>query len=282
MAKVARSIPRKTREKLIFDAGGMCANPGCNNTRLQIHHIKYWAIYKTHDEKHMIAVCPTCHDACHFGQLKITDEQLYQWKNIAKNEEHVEANIFVPSSSNTLISAGTIGFRQLTERKTIVFDLSNENKLEFSLKDEYLEVSTTLIDRNNCTVLKVTNNKLKAYVNNDIHLEQIQGRFRVTVPVDKFYLPATALLLMRNIEPDYGVNDRLIAIDLQVIKPGHIRIQGFWPNGNDAIVITEKALYFCRSEYLDHADAKPFPIVGSGDDACLIFDGPINLAMFKF
>ncbi|MHA6574578.1 HNH endonuclease signature motif containing protein [Pseudomonas yamanorum] len=282
MAEIARSIPKKTREKLIYEAGGKCANPGCDNTRLQIHHIKQWSIYKTHDAKHMIAICPTCHDACHFGRLKITDDQLYQWKKIVKNEEHEEAHIFVSSSSKTLISAGTVAFQQTKERNTVLFDLPSKNKLEFSVNNEYLSVSATLFDRDDQLVFRITNNMIKVHTSKDVILEQRTGKFRVTVPVNKFYLPATALTLMRNREHDYGADGTLTAIDLEVINPGHVRVQGFWPDGNAAIIITKQSINFCRCGGLDYFKHLPTSIVGSGDSTVLLFDGAINEAMFRF
>jgi hypothetical protein len=62
MAEHRPAIKRGIRKRLLREAGGKCANPGCMNVRAQIHHIMEWYIYGTHDPNHMIAVCPTCHD----------------------------------------------------------------------------------------------------------------------------------------------------------------------------------------------------------------------------
>ncbi|CRM71331.1 hypothetical protein [Pseudomonas sp. 31 R 17] len=282
MAVKARSIPRKTRDSLIYEAGGKCANPGCDNTRLQIHHINHWAVYKTHDAEHMIAVCPACHDACHFGKLKITDEILHQWKKTVKKYEHEEAHVFVSSASTTLVSAGTMAFRQTKDSRTILFDLPSKNKLEFSIKDEYLKVSATLYDSEDRLVFKVTDNAIKVKKTDDVIVDHRPGKFRVTVPVNKFYLPATAFMLMKNYEKDYGVDGRLIAIDLEVIGAGHVRVQGFWPDGNAAIVITERSINFCRCGDLDYSSFLPISLVGGGDSTVILFESSINEAMFKF
>ncbi|MBK5517962.1 HNH endonuclease [Pseudomonas sp. TH10] len=282
MAENARRIPRKIREKILDDAGGKCANPGCDNSRLEIHHIKQWAVYKTHDDKHMIAVCPACHDACHFGKMKITDEQLYQWKGISKEARYAESHIFVSSSPKTRISAGTVTLEATKERETVIFDLPSLNKLQYSVKDEWLKVSATLVDRLGRTVLKVTDNNIRINIDDDLILEQRPGRFRVTVPVNKFYLPATALMLMRNSDPSYGADGRIIAIDLEVIKPGQVRVQGFWPEGNAAIVITEKSINFCKCGDVDYINAVPISIIGEGDETVLLFDGAVNTPMFQF
>jgi hypothetical protein len=73
-----RKVPKSLKAQLIKQAGDKCANPGCSNWRVHLHHIQHWAVYKTHDGKHMIAICPSCHDAVHTSG--IDDEMLYRWK----------------------------------------------------------------------------------------------------------------------------------------------------------------------------------------------------------
>lgn len=44
------------------------------------------------DQDHMIAICPTCHDAVHHGPLEITDDTIYSWKSIKRkptNRDHI-------------------------------------------------------------------------------------------------------------------------------------------------------------------------------------------------
>lgn len=282
MATEARSIPRKIREGLLHETNGKCANPGCNNSRTEVHHIRQWSIYKTHDSEHMIAVCPTCHDACHNGTFKISDELLYRWKGLTKETNYAEANIFVPSAELTRLSMGTITLQQEEERDTIVFNLSTESKLSFSVKNNWLKVSAKFVDDAGRTILEVTENNLKVHRDKDVLLEQRPGRFRVTAPVNKFYLPATVLFLMKRAEPMYASDGRVTMLDLEVIKEGQVRVQGFWPLGNSAIVVTEKAINMCNSSALDSADPRPQAWTGAGDETILLFNGPIDAPMFHF
>ena len=55
VAKQQRNVPKPLKAQLIKDAGDKCANPGCSNWRVYLHHIKHWAVYKTHDGEHMIS-----------------------------------------------------------------------------------------------------------------------------------------------------------------------------------------------------------------------------------
>ncbi|KAE9640687.1 HNH endonuclease [Pseudomonas sp. PB103] len=280
MAVIARRIPRKIREGLLHESNGKCANPGCNNSRVEIHHIRQWSIYKAHDSEHMIAVCPTCHDACHNGTFKISDELLYRWKNVVKERPHAEANIFVPSAEVTRLSMGTVSLQQEKERDTVVFNLSSGNKLSFSVKNNWLKVSAKFVDDVGNTVLEVSENNLKVHRDKDVLLEQRPGRFRVTAPVNKFYLPATALLLMRRSEPQYASDGKVTMLDLEVIQEGQVRVQGVWPSGNSAIVVTEKAINVCNALALNRVNSMPLVVSGDGDDSVLVFTGPIDAAMF--
>lgn len=282
MAVEARSIPRKTREVLLHESNGKCANPGCNNSRVEIHHIRQWSIYKTHNSEHMIAVCPTCHDACHNGTFKISDELLYQWKGLTKERNYAEAHIFVPSAELTRLSMGTITLQQAEERDTIVFNLSTESKLSFSVKNNWLKVSAKFVDNTGRTILEVTENNLKVHRDKDVLLEQRPGRFRVTAPANKYYLPATALFLMQRAEPMYASDGRVTMLDLEVIKEGQVRVQGFWPLENSAIVVTEKAINMCSSNALSSSNPKPLTMIGAGDETVLLFTGPVDTPMFHF
>lgn len=282
MAAEARSIPRKIREGLLHESNGKCANPGCTNSRVEIHHIRQWSIYKAHDSEHMIAVCPTCHDACHNGTFKISDELLYRWKGLTKERTYAEANIFVPSAEVTRLSMGTITLQQAKERGTIVFNLSSENKLSFSVKNNWLKVSAKFVDDEGRTILEVTDNNLKVHRDKDVLLEQRPGRFRVTAPVKKFYLPATALFLMKRAEPLYASDGRVTMLDLEVIKEGQVRVQGVWPLGNSAIVVTESAINMCNPGALNSIEPRPLVMTGAGDETVFIFTGPIDAPMFRF
>ncbi len=89
MAKQQRNVPKSLKAQLIKDAGDKCANPGCSNWRVHLHHIKHWVVYKTHDGKHMIAICPSCHDAVHTSgsmMKRSTDGKTYLVRPRTKSE----------------------------------------------------------------------------------------------------------------------------------------------------------------------------------------------------
>ena len=124
MAESQRKIKPALKRLLIERAGGKCANPGCSNWRVHIHHIKHWAVYKTHSATDMIAVCPSCHDAAHHGRLKISDELLYEWKAIVRAGTPDTAHLYVEPSAQLKILTGSIAIATANDQ-AVVFELSN-------------------------------------------------------------------------------------------------------------------------------------------------------------
>ena len=94
-----QKIRIELKRRLVQEAGGKCANPGCSHWRTHIHHIKHWHVYKAHNANHMIAVCPSCHDEIHHGG-GISDELLYEWKNIPRDHHaDIAAHLYVEPST---------------------------------------------------------------------------------------------------------------------------------------------------------------------------------------
>src|SRR5437588_331436 len=83
MARPKQGVSRQVRRALLREANGKCANPGCPSVNTHIHHIAY-LVYATNDSAHLIAICPTCHDAVHRGALRLDDATLYRWKQLLR------------------------------------------------------------------------------------------------------------------------------------------------------------------------------------------------------
>src|SRR5437870_10166428 len=99
MAKERTKVPSRLKQELRDEAGGKCANPGCSARRVHFHHIREWHVYETHDGVHMVAVCPTCHDAITHGEIEITDETIYRWKGIKRTSQAIRSEIYVEPSA---------------------------------------------------------------------------------------------------------------------------------------------------------------------------------------
>ncbi|WP_370616755.1 HNH endonuclease signature motif containing protein [Mumia sp. Pv 4-285] len=53
----------------------VCANPGCHNTHLEMHHIDWWARdFGRTDLADLLGLCPRCHHLLHAGLLEVSRE----------------------------------------------------------------------------------------------------------------------------------------------------------------------------------------------------------------
>jgi hypothetical protein len=223
----------------------------------------------------MIAICPSCHDEVHHGRLKISDETLYQWKEIVRPERPEAFQLHVEPAPTIKMMLGTICFSTKNDR-AVIFELSNRNRLSFRILDGDLMRANVLIEKlSGEEVLHVVDNVVRVPPHKDVTFEARAGKVRVTVPATAEYIPPRAIAHMRIQEPLYGAAGRLTALDLEVLKPGLLRVEGFWPSPNGVVVITRERLSFCRPDLL-----QPLSMVGAGEETVYMFTGPVTTALF--
>lgn len=277
MAEAQRKIKPTLKRLLIEKAGGKCANPGCANWRVHIHHIKHWVVYKTHTAADMIAICPSCHDAVHHGSLKITDDLLYEWKFIARSGVPDSVHIYVEPASTMKLLTGSLCLSAIHDQAT-VFELSNSNKLQFrALDQDLLQVSSRLLDQQGNELLRVVENHVRISKDKRISFDCRPGRARITLPATENFVPTWLLDQVRTQDSRFAADGCIVAMDIEVLKPGLVRVQGCWPDGNVGIVITDKALCFCVRGHRE-----PTSFVGGGESTVLRYAGPITKAFFGF
>ncbi|MGX1166606.1 hypothetical protein AB7M16_002872 [Bradyrhizobium sp. USDA 372] len=276
MAGETRHIPRPIKRRLIDEAGGKCANPGCPNTKVQFHHIKHWAVYKAHNSEDMIAICPSCHDAAHHGKLKIPDETLFRWKGAFPLTGVVSDVLFVEPATEVGLLAGTIVL-STTNQSLIAFELSNLNTLAFRLEDgDIMLVRARLRDLTGQEVLRVSDNRVRVCRDKDVSFERRPGRVRIEMPSTDRYVYPLMIKQMRVVEPNYAT-DRITALDLEVWKPGLVKVRGVWAAAEGGVVITDQRFALMRPGFRE-----PISLVGHGEGTILKFAGPVTMAMFKF
>lgn len=228
----------------------------------------------------MIALCPSCHDAAHHGQLKTTDEALYRWKGLERPVAQKSAHIYVePASkpSEIKLLTGSVCVAS-TNAQATVFELSNTNHLKFRVLDQdILQVNVRLQDQHGIELLRVIENHVRANRDVDLSYEYQAGHIRVTVPTTSDFVTRWVIDQVRVQDETFAADGRIVALDLEVLKPGLLRVQGFWPDGDVGIVITEKALFFCNQ-----SAQGPIAIVGAGVDSVYRYTGPITKASFGF
>jgi hypothetical protein len=278
MVKHRPEISNTVKKRLCAEAGQKCANPGCPNRRTQVHHIREWAVYQTHDERHMIVVCPTCHDAIHHGTIPIDDATLYQWKNIPRSPRPFRSHIYVEPASPVKLLLGTVAFT--TPNRALVFELSPLNRLKFSIRDgEILLMDLSISTLDGQEILRVTDNHVKHNPRPDIKFLQVPGSIETVVPSSEEFIPDWALRQMRIEEPLFEQGGLMTALAIRVLKPGVASVRGVWAQKESAIIITEQRLAFLRPDRQG-----PVCIIGGGEGsvAKYVSSGVIDVPLFGF
>lgn len=277
MAKIRKRLDPKIKKKVLDECGNKCANPGCSNWRSHIHHIEHWAVYESNDERILIPVCPSCHDAIHHGSIKIDDEKLYEWKKIERPLQSGRAHIYIEPSQDIKLLTGTIALAT-KNRKVTVFKLSDNNKLSFKILDgEISLVNLKISNLSNKEVLKVSDNHVRVHDLETVTFKQIPGHIIVSIKNAEQYINSSLLKKMKDEQPEFCSNSELILLELEVLKPGLVKVKGCWADDEKAVIITDKSLSF-----LNESLQRPLSMVGDGEDSVLVYTGSVDCSLFGF
>ena len=273
MARHRTNIPPKLKQRLVDDAGGKCANPGCASFRTHIHHINEWAVYATHDEKHMVAICPTCHDAVHNGPLLVDDETVRRWKR-ATRAKPPRDHVYVEPGELSKLLLGTIA---ITGQSGVsAFELGPSTRLSFKLVDaDVMLLDLAISTTTGAEVLRVVDGHVRHQAEEPVVYERIPGHVRVSAPTSDEFMPAWALQQLRVHEPDFASDGTLPLLDLEVLEPGLVRVQGIWNARKHVVAITTSELAF-----LDSSRPRPLSLTCAGADSVLFYTGPITTSLF--
>lgn len=270
------AINNTIKKKLRAEAGGKCANPGCPNRRTHIHHIRKWTVYQTHDKKHMIAVCPACHDAIHHGRIELTDSIIYKWKSISRPSDSIRSHLYIEPGEPVMVLLGTIAFS--SANGMIVFELSDSNKLKFTIRDQdILLLELSLFNIAGKEVIRVVDNHIRHQQLSDVNFLQVPGTVRLEVPSSAEFLPTWAINQFRMHEPNFGKSGTMIGIELSVVRPGIVSVQGVWPSDETAVIVTNQRLSF-----LSRNLTGPLSLIGQGENTVFNLIGPIKAGLFGF
>jgi hypothetical protein len=263
------------RERLVAEAGGKCANPGCAVRLLEIHHIREWAVYQTHDQKYMIALCASCHDAVTRGDLRLDDKTLYRWKGLVRGPGQSSGHLYVEPGGRPRVLIGSITAQGDSE--LVIFDLKSQQDLSFHVREQIImHLNATVLDVRGNLLLKVVDNHVFDHSGGLLKIVQRPGKIRVTAPVDTKLLPLWALKQVRVREPFFPGGGLLTLLDLEVLEPNLVRVQGLWMHHRDGILITDRYIGL-----LEMGSERPTILIGAGVDTILNYTGPITKALFS-
>lgn len=114
-------------------------------------------------------------------------------------------------------------------------------------------------------------------VDGSVNVQQRAGHLKISSRLDERYLPGWVLDRVRRQEPDFGEDGRITLLEIEVLEPGLVRVEGIWVHGSRAVVITKQRLAFVWPDLHE-----PVSMVGEGRGSVLMYMGPISGALFGF
>ncbi len=265
MAEHRQRIGTRMKRKLRAEAGEKCANPGCPNYRTHIHHIREWAVYQSNDERHMIAVCPACHDAIHNGELHVDDTTLYQWKKIDRRGLPIRGHLYIEPSTMHKVLLG--GLAVNTTKEATIFHFSPDNYLKYKIQAADVPLLDLCVTtEHGVKLLHVENNHILHAPIPEVQCLRRPGQICVTVAGKAMYLPEWAIRLMQIEEPSYAAQGEVTAAAVTTISPGVAKIEAAWAQSDRAIVITKRGVSFLSPRF-----QRPLSIIGKNENCGLYY-----------
>jgi hypothetical protein len=206
--------------------------------------------------------------------LAIEDETIYRWKALRRADER-RGHIYVEPARELKLLLGTIA---VTGRGGVrVFDLSPTHRLGFYIQDgDIMLVDLEIHSHAGDPIVRMTKGHVRI-LDDAVSFEQRPGRIRIVAPLTDHYVAPWTIDRLRIQEPNYAEDGRLALLDLEVLEPGLLRVQGLWAHGQRAVVITKERLAFIWPEL-----QQPLSMIGAGADSVLMYDGPISAALFGY
>jgi hypothetical protein len=248
-------VPARILRKLLADAGGKCANPGCSATIVDLHHIKEWHTYRTHHPIDMIAVCPSCHAEVHRGTLSVDDETIRYWKSIRRPSiPRAQDHLYIERGGSCTVMLGSLYATNGPENPDgiIVFELSQSNRMSFRVVEgDIFFLNLTVADTAGHEIVRVTDNHLSRAVMEPIRLDRRTGKYQITAPATNEYIPSWVVAQFEkgNRPQELHRDGRFTLLDLEVVDRGVVKIQGVWVEGDRAIVIQRQSISICAPRF---------------------------------
>lgn len=195
------AVSAKIKQELHDEAGGKCANPGCPTRVTENHHIKEWHVYRTHDAKDMIAICPTCHHHAHHGKLKIDEAAIRSWKRLRVTPSNA-GHLYIEPGPPPRMLMGRIYLARKSGDGALVFRLSERNQVSFRILPGNLMMTSLVIsDPVGEPLVEVRENHLTHSLREGVEFDSRPGRLRVTVAATGEFVPRAMIDLYQASNP---------------------------------------------------------------------------------
>lgn len=132
-----------------------------------------------------------------------------------------------------------------TDSDLVVFKLTAEHELSFRVREQVImHLNATVTNVRGQPLLKVIDNHVFDQSGGLVKVTQRPGKVRMTAPIDTKLIPLWALKQIRGQEPFFPNDGALTLLDLEVLEPNLVRVQGIWIRRQEGVVITNHRIAF--------------------------------------
>ena len=89
VGRSTRLATLKQRHAITVQQGGTCLNPGCERTRLELHHVQPWSAGGPTDMSNLAGYCTRCHHLIHLGLVTVTRDSDGGWRHQTRYRQHL-------------------------------------------------------------------------------------------------------------------------------------------------------------------------------------------------
>jgi hypothetical protein len=126
------------------------------------------------------------------------------------------------------------------------------------------------------TIVQISENNISAAATDGQSVERRPGKFRVTTSDRESYLPNWVFKMNLRELPEFMWDDEMTVFDLEVVRPGVVRLQGVFVAPDSVFAITESEIIILRPELNG-----PLLIVGAGEGTVIRITGPVTPVAFQ-
>lgn len=252
MARPRKKVPPNVKSRILLECGNKCANPGCFIRRVEVHHIRQWAVWGTNDGQHLVALCPTCHDAAHHGTMKLDDAMLYHWKTLPRAKLVRDIFHVEPGASPILFVADSAVRTQTTTANVV--DFSESCRVIFRIDaDDFFLIDLKLIDNTGASLLSVKENRAVHSSADFITYESRPGLMRITTTAVDQCVPSWLREEVAKFDLAHAWDGApagkdhfkvpFVLFEMEVVAPSQVRITGAICSTSAALFADENRIY---------------------------------------
>jgi hypothetical protein len=157
----------------------------------------------------------------------------------------------------------------------VLFDFGEMHRLAFAVRDsDIMLLNLKLSKRDGSPLLDVVDGYVRLR-DPSIELKTRPGKVYIRGGINSEYVPEWARVQLIR-EDELSRLIKLPLLDIEVVEPGLVRVQGIWMKEDGGVIIRRDKLSFLQPGF-----NVPLSLVGEGEATQMVFVGPVGMSLFE-